>query len=363
MIKHTYAVIMAGGGGTRLWPLSRRAHPKQTLSFGRPRTLFQMTVDRLEALLPPEQVLVVTIAEQAAILQEQVPAIPQDNYLIEPLPRGTASVVGLAAVALRQRDPEAAMIVLAADHFIENVPFFQEVLKAGLEVARQDYLVTLGITPTFASTGYGYIQFGETLGEFVGQTVHKAVKFKEKPSQDLAEQFLAGGDHVWNSGMFIWQVSRILAEIRRLMPELAVKLDEIERDWNTPRCGATLQAVWPTIRSETIDFGVMEKAERVAVVPAKDLQWDDVGSWESLFDVLPGDAQGNVIVGSQHIGIDTRNTLVLSEVPGRLVATIGVDDLIVIDTGNALLICPRSQAQKVRQVVDRLKQEGRDIYL
>jgi mannose-1-phosphate guanylyltransferase len=363
MIEHTYAVIMAGGGGTRLWPLSRRAHPKQTLNFGRPRTLFQMTVDRLEALLPPEKILVVTIAEQAALLQEQVPGIPRENYLLEPLPRGTASVVGLAAVALRQLDPEASMIVLAADHFIENVPFFQEVLKAGLAVARQDYLVTLGISPTFASTGYGYIQYGEPLGEFEGQVVYRAVKFKEKPSLDLAEKFLAGGDHVWNSGMFIWRVSRIQSEIERSMPELASKLVEIAKDWNTPQRLETLQAIWPTIRSETIDFGVMEKADNVAVIPAKDLQWDDVGSWESLFDVMPGDDQGNVVIGCKQIGIDTRNTLVLSEVPGRLVATIGVEDLIVIDTGNALLICPRDQAQKVRQVVDRLKQEGHHLYL
>ncbi len=363
MIDHTYAVIMAGGGGTRLWPLSRRAHPKQTLNFGRPRTLFQMTVDRLEALLPPEKILVVTIAEQAVILQEQVPAIPRENYLLEPLPRGTASVVGLAALDLAQRDPQAVMVVLAADHFIENVPFFQDVVKAGVAVARQDYLVTLGISPTFPSTGYGYIQFGESLGEFEGQAVYRAVKFKEKPSLPQAEQFLAGGDHAWNSGMFIWQVSRIQAELQRLMPELTGKLAEIEKDWNTPRRLDTLQSVWPTIRAETIDFGVMEKAERVAVIPAKDLQWDDVGSWESIFDVLPGDDQGNVLVGSEHIGIDTRNTLVLSEVPGRLVATIGVENLIVIDTGNALLICPRDQAQKVRQVVDRLKQEGRNLYL
>ena len=147
------------------------------------------------------------------------------------------------------------------------------------------------------------------------------------------------------------------------MPELAGKLAEIAKDWNTPQRLETLQAIWPTIRSETIDFGVMEKADRVAVIPAKDLQWDDVGSWESVFDVLPGDDQGNVVVGGEHIGIDTRNTLVLSEVPGRLVATIGVEDLIVIDTGNALLICPRDQAQKVRLVVDRLKQEGRNLYL
>lgn len=363
MIEHAYAVIMAGGGGTRLWPLSRRAHPKQTLSFGRPRTLFQLAVDRLEALLPPEKILVVTVADQAKMLQEQVPTIPLENYLIEPMPRGTASVVGLAALALKQLDPQAAMIVLAADHFIENVPYFQAVVRAGLAVARQNYLVTLGITPTFPSTGYGYIQFGEALGTFEGQVAYQGLKFKEKPNIAQAEVFLASGDHAWNSGMFIWTVERIQAEIQNSMPDLAGKLAEIGQAWNTPRRESVLQAVWPTIRAETIDFGVMEKANRVAVIPARDLQWSDVGSWESLFDVLQGDDFGNIVIGSEHIAVDTRNTLVLSEVPGRLVATIGVEDLIVIDTGNALLICPRDQAQKVRQVVDRLKQDGRNIYL
>jgi mannose-1-phosphate guanylyltransferase len=363
MIEHAYAVIMAGGGGTRLWPLSRKSQPKQTLSFGRPRTLFQMAVDRLEGLIPTERILVVTVADQAVLLQAQHPGIPPENFLIEPMPRGTAAVVGLAAVALRARDPQAAMIVLAADHFIDNVPFFQSVLRAGLAVAQQDYLVTLGIRPTFAATGYGYIQYGETLGEFAGLPVFKALKFKEKPNQETAQQFIASGDHAWNSGMFLWTTRRILAEMEHTMPELAGKLAEIAQGWNTPARESLLQAIWPTIRPETIDFGVMEKAQQVAVIPAADLAWNDVGSWESLFDVLPGDESGNIVAGGEHVGIDTKNTLVLSEVPGRLVATIGVQDLIVIDTGEALLICSREQSQKVRQVVDELKKNRQGRYL
>lgn len=363
MTDHAYAVIMAGGGGTRLWPLSRKSQPKQTLSFGRPRTLFQMAVDRLEGLIPLERILVVTVADQAALLQAQHPGIPVENYLIEPMPRGTASVVGLAAVALQARDPQAAMIVLAADHFIENVPYFQHCLRAGLAVAQQDYLVTLGISPTFPSTGYGYIQFGEALGSFAGLPVHRALKFKEKPNEETARQFLSGGDHAWNSGMFLWTAERILAEMAQSMPDLTGKLNQIAQVWQTPEQAAVLGAVWPTILSETIDFGVMEKARQVAVIPAADLGWNDVGSWESLFDVLPADALGNVAVGGESICIDTQNTLVLSEVPGRLVATIGVQDLIVIDTGSALLICARDQAQKVRQVVDTLKKNRQDRYL
>ena len=363
MNDHSYAVIMAGGGGTRLWPLSRKAHPKQTLSFGRPRTMFQMAVDRLIGLVPPERILVVTVADQAVMLGEQMPAIPPENFLLEPMPRGTASVVGLAAIALQHRDPQAEMIVLAADHIIENIPYFQSVVRSGLAVARQGYLVTLGITPTFPSTGYGYIQFGETLGTFEGMPVFHGLKFTEKPNQELAEQFIATGDHAWNSGMFIWTVDRILGDIRRSMPDLDGKLREISRHWETPQRQEILQKVWPTIHPETIDFGVMEKAERVAVIPAGELQWNDVGSWDSLFDVLEKDAQGNIFVNGEHLAIDTQNTLIVSGVSGRLVATIGVNDLIVIDTGDALLICPRDKVQQVRQVVERLKQEGRDIYL
>lgn len=363
MNNHTYAVIMAGGGGTRLWPLSRKIQPKQTLSFGRPRTLFQMTVDRLGDLVPAERILVVTVADQANLLQAQVPAIPKENYLLEPLPRGTASVVGLAAIALHHRDPQAEMIVLAADHIIENVPYFQTVVRSGLAVAREGYLVTLGITPTFPSTGYGYIQFGEELGMFEGLPVFYGMKFKEKPNLQLAEQFIAAGDHAWNSGMFIWTVERIMRDIHRSMPDLEGKLLKISQQWDTPLRQDVLQEVWPTIQSQTIDFGVMENAEQVAVIPARDLKWNDVGSWDSLFDVLDKDSQGNIIVGGEHIAVDTQNTLIMSEMPGRLVATIGVNDLIVIDTGNALLICPRDKAQQVRQVVDRLKQDGHDIYL
>jgi mannose-1-phosphate guanylyltransferase len=354
---------MAGGGGTRLWPHSRKAQPKQTLNFGRERTLFQMTVDRLDGLIPLKRILVVTVADQVEMLQSQVPDLPADNFLVEPLPRGTASVVGLAAMTLQLRDTQAVMIVLAADHFIENVPFFQRTIKAGLEVAGQGYLVTLGITPTFASSGYGYIQYGAKIGESEDLAIHQALKFKEKPNQAVAQQFLDGGDHVWNSGMFLWTVERIMGEIQHLMPDLSAKLKEIGRAWNSPLREGVMQAVWPTIMNETIDFGVMEKAERVAVIPASELQWNDVGSWESLFDVLAGDENGNIVIGSVHSGVDTQNTLILSEVPGRLVATIGVQDLIVIDTGSAILICARDQAQKVRQIVDRLKQDGHTRYL
>src|ERR1051325_1780479 len=220
MTEHTYAVIMAGGGGTRLWPVSRKERPKQLLPLLGKETLFQSTVARLEKLFPPERILVVTVAEQASVMREQVPAIPEENYLIEPAPRGTASVVALAAAVLKQRDPEAVMAIQTADHHIRNWDLFHYLLKAAIDVADKKYLVTLGITPTFPSTGYGYIQQGEPLHGDYKYPVYTVKRFKEKPDEETAAQLLRSGDHSWNSGMFIWRVETILAEIEQQMPEL-----------------------------------------------------------------------------------------------------------------------------------------------
>lgn len=363
MYEHYYAVIMAGGGGTRLWPLSRQAHPKQMIALNGEQTLFQMAVDRLEGLFIPERIFVVTVASQAVELQKMSPQIPVENFLIEPMPRGTASVVGLAAEALRRRDPQAVMAVLTADHYIQNEDAFRTLLKAGYDLALNDYLVTLGITPTFPATGYGYIQRGEPLGSFQGRDAFRVVKFKEKPAEDLARSFLQQGDHAWNSGMFIWRVERILQEIRQWMPELMKKLDEIDAAWNTIEQHSVIEAVWPTIQPQTIDYGIMEKASPVAILSAGDLNWNDVGSWDSIFEVLPTDEKGNIILGAQHIGLNTSNSLVCADNSQRLIVTIGATDLLIVDTGDAVLICPRDQAQRVKEVVNLLKSRDKNEYL
>lgn len=363
MLDHYYAVIMAGGGGTRLWPLSRQALPKQMLKLAGDRTLFQMAVDRLQGLFSPERILVVTVAEQAIQLQAQVPEIPVENYLIEPMPRGTASVVGLAAVVLQKRDPQATMAVLTADHFITNVAYFQNLLQAAYDLAQDGYLMTLGIQPTYPATGYGYIHRGDAVGEYRGQMAYQVRRFKEKPNESVAREMVAAGDHDWNSGMFIWRVEQILKAFESLMPELYAKLMEISQAWGGSQQKAVVEKVWPTIRPETIDYGIMEKASRVAVLPAINLGWNDVGSWESLFEVLPADENGNIILGAEHFGLDTNASLVCADSTDRLIVTIGAQDLIVVDTGNALLVCARKDAQKVRQVVDWLKQQGRGEYL
>ncbi len=356
-----YAVIMAGGGGTRLWPLSRQKTPKQSIkllgSGSAARTLYQIAVDRLQPLFPPERILVVTSAAYVPSLQEQRPAIPPGNFILEPEPRGTAPALGLAALAVRARDPHGLMACLTADHFIRNEDHFRRLLAAAAEVAGQDGLVTLGIEPTFPATGMGYIQRGNALGEFGGFRVYRVRRFKEKPGLRDAQAMLADGLHSWNSGMFIWKAGRLLAEFARQMPDLHSQLQHIERE------PAALGAVWAHVPNVTIDYGIMEGAEDVAVIAAGDLGWDDVGSWEAVLDVLPHDEAGNVVVGTELLGLDTRGTLVhAAQSQRKLVAMIGVKDLVVVDTGDVLFICPREKSQEVRSIVAALKgrADGKD---
>lgn len=363
MIDHYYAVIMAGGGGTRLWPLSRRERPKQMLRLGGEQTLFQMAVSRLGAVFSTDHILVVTVSEQAELLKKQCPEIPVDNFLIEPMPRGTASVVGLAAIALKQRDPNAVMAVLTADHYIDNIGVFHKLLLAAEKVAQTGSLVTLGIQPTYAATGYGYVQRGDKLGAFDGVQAYQALRFKEKPNEETADKFIQSGDHDWNSGMFIWRVDAILDEIGRHMPALNHQLMEIQQSWGRSERDSVIATIWPQIEPQTIDYGIMEKAGQVAVLPAVELGWNDVGSWESLFDVLPADENGNILISVNHLGIETKNSLICADGSDRLIVTIGASDLVIVDTGDALLVCPKNDSQKVREVVNLLKKLDRNEYL
>ncbi len=360
---HTYAVIMAGGGGTRLWPISRKETPKQLLPLLGKDTLFQSTVARLEKIFPPERILVVTVAEQAREMQKQVPSIPAENYLIEPAPRGTASVVGLAAAVLQKRDPQAVMAIQTSDHYIRNRDLFHYLISAAFDVAQKNYLVTLGITPTYPSTGYGYIQQGEPLDGEYRYPVYTVQRFKEKPDEDTAQQLLRSGDHSWNSGMFVWRVDAILGEIERQMPELFGAVSKIAAAWGTSQQDDVLQSLWFDLKSQTIDYGVMEKAERVAVLPAGGLGWNDVGSWDSLFDVLLPDMNGNVATSAQHLAVDTHSTLVYTKNDDRLVVTIGLDDMVIVDAGDVLMVCKVDQSQKVKDVVEHLKKHHQEKYL
>lgn len=363
MYENYYAVIMAGGSGTRLWPLSRKSQPKQSLRIAGDRTLFQYAVDRLQGLFPYERILVVTVADQVDLLRGEYPEIPMENFIIEPMPRGTASVVGLACVALKTRDPNATMAILTADHLIKNDAHLRELLRAAHAVAQEDVLVTLGITPSYPATGYGYIQKGNSSGNYEGLDVFDVKKFKEKPQEAQARAMIADGQHVWNSGMFIWRIDTVMGEIARQMPDLYEKLGIISAAWMGKAKMETLASVWPEIMPQTIDYGIMEKAQHVAVIPSLDLGWNDVGSWGSLFQSIDSEESGNIILRGDPITIDTHGTLICGESSERLIVTIGVEDLIIIDTGDALLVCNRNHAQRVRDVVNYLKQHGREDFL
>jgi len=363
MDKHYYAVIMAGGGGTRLWPLSRKGRPKQALSLTGDRSMFQLAVDRLAGVFAPERILVVTVEEQARLLQHQCPELSEENYLLEPMPRGTASVVGMAATALHKRDPQAVMAILTADHLIKNEEGFRNLLRAAYDVACDDYLVTLGITPTHPATGYGYIQQGDALGSYQGLEVYRVLQFTEKPAQEKAKHMLESGDYAWNSGMFVWSVETVLSEFSRQMPELASQLEVIAQAWGTDRESDVLHQVWPNLIPETIDYGIMEGAKQVAVIPAGGLGWSDVGSWDALFDVLAENSEDNVVLGGEHISLDSKGILIHNAENPRTVFTIGLEEVIVVDAGDCLLICTKNEAQRVREIVKQLKQDHREEYL
>ncbi len=354
-----YALIMAGGAGTRLWPLSREKNPKQALTLVGKRSMFQHAVERLSPLFEPQQILVVAPLEHVESLQQQANTIPHENFIIEPEGRSTAAAIGLAAIHLQKMDPQAVMAVLTADHYIEKTAAFRAALSAAARVAADGYLVTLGIQPTYAATGYGYIQQAEMIATMDDLQAHRVARFVEKPNLEAATQMLEGGDYSWNSGMFIWQVSRIMAEFERQMPALFAALSSIQKTIGTPAYSETIREIWPGLKKVTIDYGIMESASRVAVIPV-DLGWVDIGSWGSLFGLLPEDGNGNIQVG-EAIQLNTCNTLTFGD--KRLITTIGVEDLIIVDTEDALLVCKRGQEQEVKTIVNLLKERGRSDLL
>lgn len=352
-----YGVIMAGGVGSRLWPRSREASPKQMLHIMGEGTMIQNTVARLQPLIPPERILIVTNRQQIDGLSEQVPAIPPENFIAEPFGRNTAPCIGLAACAVMRQNDDGVMIVLPADHHIENVREFQNRLRVAAEVATsRGGLVTLGIRPTRPETGYGYIQWSEDrrgIEGFYEQGVRKVRTFAEKPDATTAERFLKSGDFLWNSGMFIWKAGTIMESFEKWLPDLYRQLREIDEASGEPRYDQHLESVYQRITPISIDYGVMEKAREVYVLQCE-FGWSDVGSWDETYRLSRKDSDDNLLQG-EVVAIDTTGSFVQSS--DRMIATIGMKNVIVIDTPDALLICDKGRTQEVQKVVDYLRRK------
>ncbi len=353
MSENFYALIMAGGGGTRLWPLSRRDRPKQMLPLTEERSMFQVTVERLRDLLPMERIFVVTGEEMARALHQSTPALPFENFIIEPFGRDSGPAAGLGVFSIAKRDPEAVIAILSADHHIANEEAFLQALRAAEFYARQGYIVTLGIPPSYPATGFGYIERGERLGEAHGLAVYRSLRFTEKPDETTAALFLSRGTYSWNAGMFIMTAARAKQEFAR---QRSAMYDLLER---ALACPEELPAIWEQMPKLSLDYAIMEGAQQVAVIPVQ-IGWSDVGTWSTLFEILARDENDNAVRGGEHIRIDTRSTLVVSD---RLVVTIGVSNLVIVDTGDVVLVCDKDRAQDVREVVKQLKAQGKDDHL
>ncbi len=357
--KNVYAVIMAGGVGSRFWPRSREKNPKQLLEVVGEGTMIQNTIRRLNGFVEGKNIFIVTNKLQRNAIIKQLSNIPVENIIVEPIGRNTAPCVGLAAMFVHRLDPQGVMVVLPADHLIRDEKEFLRVLQLGADVAdTTSSLVTIGIQPTHPETGYGYIQVQEQNNN-TEKDVYEVKTFAEKPNLATAQQFLASGDFFWNSGMFIWRADVILNEIKKSLPEMFDQLQAVEPTLGTNLFEQTLERSYGMIRGISIDYGVMEKAESVYVIKGN-FGWNDVGSWDEVCRVSQSDEQGNISQGKV-ISINSKNTYVHS--PNKLVATVGVDDLIVIETDDALLICKRGVSQDVKEVVDHLRRKQMNEYL
>jgi mannose-1-phosphate guanylyltransferase len=353
-----FAVILGGGAGTRLWPASRRARPKQLLSLGGPESLIGAAVRRGRALVGAENTLIVTAADQAAAVREAIPDLPAANIVAEPVPRNTAAAVGLGAVvAERRAGPDAVIAVLPADPFIADEATFARLVQLAIAEAR-DAIVTIGVRPTHAETGFGYIRLGARLQRAGDDPVHDVGGFYEKPDRATAERYVASGEYLWNSGMFFLTAGRMLEEARRHLPALGCLLDAAVAADDIDTVIASGYADAPSI---SIDHGIMEKAGGLRVVPGA-FGWNDVGSWAALPALRAPDGRGNVVVGGATL-IDGDGNIVVAEDGAPYVGVLGVRDLVVVATKDAVLVIPKDRAQDVRRIVEAAKQSGRDDLL
>ncbi|MBI2416793.1 MAG: mannose-1-phosphate guanylyltransferase [Ignavibacteriales bacterium] len=352
-----FAIVMAGGIGSRFWPRSREKTPKQLLSIFGEQSIIQSTIKRINKSIPFENIFIVTNIHQKDAMMEQLPELPAANFLVEPFGRNTAACIGLAALFIRKIDQEAVTVVLPADHLIYDEDSFHKNLQQAISFAyAKKNLVTIGIMPTRPETGYGYVQVKETEA---AENVFPVNSFAEKPNYATAVRFLESGDFFWNSGMFIWRIDTFFEELQMYMPELLYSLEKIADKIGTEEYESTLNEVYAQIKSISIDYGIMEKSHRVFLVKSA-FRWSDVGSWEEVYQLSQKDENNNSFDGDVYAE-NSRESYVYA--PGKFTALIGVDNVIVIDTGDALLVCRRDLSQNVKKVVDYLKSEQKEQLL
>ncbi|MCP4727935.1 MAG: NTP transferase domain-containing protein [bacterium] len=359
-------IIMAGGIGKRFWPVSRISRPKQFLNLYGEKNMLQMTFDRLQPIIKKEDIFVITNKNHVELTSKNLPDIPAGNVVGEPLGRDTAPCIGLSAILALNKDPDAVQVVLPADHLITNVDEFQRIIQLGAELASDcNCLITIGIEPTRPETGYGYIQYDDRITDsklpekFRGKDFGKVKAFAEKPNLATAKRFIESGDFLWNSGIFIWKASAILNEIGEHLPDLYDSLFRLEDHVGKPSFEKELLKSYREIKSISIDYGVMEAASHVYVIKG-DLGWSDVGSWEEYYKLNDKDRNGNVVVGECEM-LDATNNLIISD--DILVAAIGLDDFVIVNSGNAILICPKDRTQDIKGMVDKLNKQDLTDYL
>lgn len=356
MVENAFAVIMAGGKGERFWPLSTSKRPKQVLSLIGGKPMIAIAVERLADLVPADRVIVVTSRDLVTATSNALPGVPMQNIVGEPVGRDTAAAVALASALIRKRAPDGVFCILTADHIIGDIPVFQRTIRAGLDIAsRKDVLTTIGITPTFPSTGYGYIEEGELEEEVAGVRLSRAKRFVEKPDARRAGEYLRAGNYCWNSGMFMWSVDAIQSALKRHAPNLFEMARRIEKTVGTDAFAAALENEYEGLKKISVDYAIMEKSDNI-IMARGTFEWDDVGSWVALENHFEKDQAGNVIVGACE-QVDSAGNIVVSD--GRLTALLGVHDMVVVQAEGATLVCPKNMAQDVKKLVAMLKGKGR----
>ncbi len=351
-----YAVIVAGGQGTRLWPVSRKNNPKQLRPFDDGATLLQRTYERIRKLLPAENIYLATNVAYRDEFLSQLPEVSEGHLILEPVSRNNAPAVGMATAVLAKKDPQATVVNIWADHFIEHEDEYRRKILQAEKVLEQypEYLVNIPVRPEYAATGFGWLEAGEPMMEVDGEAVYKIVKFVEKPDLPTAERYLAAGNYYWNTAMFVWRADTLLEMYRQYQPAMYEGIMQIQAAWGTPEQEQVVAEVYPGFEKIAVDYAISEKTDKIAILPAE-LGWRDVGTWQAVHDILDRVEGTGLVQKGQVQAIATEDALIFNENPGKLVAVVGMDDVVIVDTPDALLVMKKSKDQEIKKLIEKLE--------